>query len=91
MGCDCVPGGDIIVVLLVYMLQLNHSSRDKTSTTQAEVSIILSHIISYPRLPIVTVSVTNCQMFLCCASGFFMLCRGKRFLSMKNYQMTINK
>src|SRR6266851_8374015 len=37
------------------------SEEKKNSTTQREVSVILSHIISYLRLVIVTESVTNCQ------------------------------
>jgi histidyl-tRNA synthetase len=37
------------------------SEEKKNSTTQREVSVILSHIISYPRLAIVTKSVTKRQ------------------------------
>src|SRR2546421_6900263 len=42
-------------------MHLSLPSEKRNSTTQREVSVILSHIISYLRLVIVTASVTNCQ------------------------------
>jgi hypothetical protein len=61
MGCDWVPGGNNINVLLMYTMGNSFRERDKNAKIQVPVSVYISNSILYLRLPIVTENVTDCQ------------------------------